>query len=269
MLAEERVKQWFAAYENGAAIAFSGGVDSTFLLACAHEVLGDRVIAYTAVSDFFPKWEQSDAREMAARIGARHEWLQLDVLSVPEIAQNGPRRCYHCKKRIFSAILEQAKIQGINTLCDGSNEDDKGDYRPGMQGAKELGTRSPLLELGLGKAEIRAASARMHLPTAQKPAYACLATRIPTGEPVSREKLARIDRAEAYLHEQGFLAVRVRCHGAIARIEVATQELACFCKEADFAGISDALKATGFQFVTLDLSGYKTGSMNAPQGEQA
>ena len=269
MLAEERVKQWFAACENGAAIAFSGGVDSTFLLACAQAALGDRAIAYTVVSDFFPKWEQRDAKEMAARIGARHEVIHLDVLHVPEIAQNGPKRCYHCKKHLFSAILERARAQGITTLCDGSNEDDKGDYRPGMQGAEELGTRSPLLELGLGKAEIRAASARLQLPTAAKPAYACLATRIPTGERVTKEKLERIDDAEAYLHAQGFQAVRVRCHDAIARIEVASEELARFCREADFAAISQALKALGFAFVTLDLSGYRTGSMNLPQGDEA
>ena len=269
MLAEERVKQWFATCENGAAIAFSGGVDSTFLLACAQEALGERVIAYTAISDFFPKWEQSDAKQMALHIGARHELIHLDVLGVPEIAHNGPRRCYYCKKHIFSAILERAKAQGITTLCDGSNEDDKGDYRPGMQGAKELGIRSPLLELGLGKADIRAASARMHLLTAQKPAYACLATRIPTGEMVTKEKLVRIDDAEAYLHAQGFRAVRVRCHDAIARIEVASEELPRFCREADFAGIAQTLKTLGFSFVTLDLSGYKTGSMNLPQGDEA
>lgn len=256
----ERAVQWFK-QKGSAAIAFSGGVDSAFLLACAVEALGDKAIAVTVRSAFFPEWERSDASEVAYRLGARHIELDADVLADEQIATNDEQRCYYCKRRVFGSIIEEAAIQGIDTVCDGSNADDVNDYRPGARAAQELGVHSPLRELGYTKREIRAASAVMGLPTATKPAYACLATRIPTGEKLTDERLRRIEAAEDYLHRRGFAAVRVRDHGDMARIELAQDDMAAFLQQ-DFSAIDSELKQAGYRFVTLDLAGYRMGSMN-------
>lgn len=244
------------------AVAFSGGVDSTFLLKVAHDVLGENVLAVTARSATFPEREFKEAVEFVAGLGVRHEVIVSEELDIEGFADNPTNRCYLCKSELFTKIKEAAKKSGIKFIADGSNIDDLGDYRPGLQAIKELGVVSPLREAGLTKADIRILSREMGLPTWDKPAFACLSSRFPYGTKITREKLEMVDKAEQYLLDIGFKQVRVRHHGDMARIEVAANERSRFFYETVMDSIYEAFKKIGFTFVSLDLKGYRTGSMN-------
>lgn len=242
------------------AVAFSGGVDSSFLLKMASDILGDRVVAYTADSVFIPRSEFEDAVSFCRRYGIRQETVQIDVLSDPRVSSNPPDRCYHCKKTIFSRILDRAGKAGCSVVADGSNADDAGDYRPGMRALRELGIRSPLREAGLTKAEIRILSRQMELDCWDKPSMACLASRIAYGETLNADRLQAVEEAEALIRRAGIRQSRVRVHGPIARIEVPPDEYALVLNERE--SITTLLKSRGFSYVTLDLEGFRSGSMN-------
>ena len=244
------------------AVAFSGGVDSSFLLAAATETLGaGNTVGITVDSPALPRHELEDAVNLAARIGARHIILESPDIE-DEVRKNPADRCYHCKKFEFGSILEEASRLGFPHVLDGSNADDTGDYRPGMKAVKELAVVSPLLEAGLTKNDIRELSREMGLPTWDKPAYACLYSRIPYGQEIKIEDLFRIEQSEKFLIKKGFRTSRVRCHGDIARIEVGRGESAKLMEEPLRSELIAALKECGFRYVTLDLEGYRTGSMN-------
>ena len=245
---------------GGIAVAFSSGVDSTFLLKVAHEELGERVVAVTARSHSFPKREQDEAAAFCAREGIRQVVVDSEELTIPGFRQNPTNRCYLCKRELFSKILEIARAEGLSAVAEGSNMDDLGDYRPGLQAVRELGIRSPLREAGLTKDDIRALSKRMGLPTWNKPSFACLASRFPYGEEISVERLTRVERAEQYLLNLGFGQVRVRSHGDLARIELCAADIPKAIEQRE--KIHAALKSFGFAYVALDLLGYRTGSMN-------
>ena len=248
---------------GSAAVAFSAGVDSTFLLRVAHEVLGDRVMAVTARSRSFPAREIDEAAAFCRAEGVRHVILDSEELDVPGFAENPPDRCYHCKKALFGKMLEFARENGLAAVLEGSNLDDDGDYRPGRRAIRELGVRSPLHEAGLTKAEIRALSREMGLQTADKPSFACLASRFPYGERITAEGLDRVGRAEDWLRGAfpDIGQLRVRCHGGtVARIEVAPADISRLAARA--ADIAAALRTFGFTYVSLDLQGYRTGSLN-------
>ena len=245
---------------GGTAVAFSSGVDSTFLLKVAHEELGERVVAITARSHSFPKREQDEAAAFCAREGIRQVVVDSEELAIPGFRQNPTNRCYLCKKELFTKILEIARAEGLSAVAEGSNMDDLGDYRPGLQAIRELGIRSPLREAGLTKDDIRALSRRMGLPTWNKPSFACLASRFPYGEEITVERLGRVERAEQYLLDLGFGQVRVRSHGDLARIELCAADIPKAVEQRE--KIHAALKGFGFAYVALDLLGYRTGSMN-------
>lgn len=244
------------------AVAFSGGVDSTFLLQAAKDVLGDGVIALTAVSDFFPDRERREADAFCRERGIRQIICREEILKVPGVAANPANRCYLCKRALFEMFLAQAKRQGFSHVAEGSNLDDLGDYRPGLQAIAELGILSPLRECGFSKEDIRALSKEMGLPTASKPSYACLASRFAYGEEITGEKLAMVDQAEQLLLDLGFTQMRVRIHGTLARIEVLPEDFPRLAEPALRREIAEKLKTYGFSYVTADLAGYRTGSMN-------
>lgn len=244
------------------AVAFSGGVDSTLLLAVAVKVLGDRVLAVTALSSSLPDREARQSAELAKRLKARYMSLPLEQLDIPGFADNPRDRCYLCKQDLFRKIIDLAGQNGIKFVADGSNADDLVDYRPGLKALKELGIISPLIEAGLRKNEIRALSRQMDLPTWDKPAAACLFSRFVYGEKITREKLKMVDAAEQYLLNLGFKQVRVRMHGDLARIEIGPDERAVLFQRDRMDEVSRSLKKMGFRYVTLDLQGYRTGSMN-------
>ena len=247
---------------GSAAVAFSAGVDSTFLLRVAHEELGDRVVAVTVRSSTFPRRELDEAVAFCRAEGIRHEIIDTSELDVPGFAENPPDRCYLCKKSIFGEIMAFAQANGFAAVLEGSNMDDDGDYRPGMRAIKELGVKSPLHDAGLTKAEIRALSREMGLPTAEKPSYACLASRFPYGERITAAGLERVERAERWLRDAGLglSQLRVRSHGDLARIEVPPGDIPLLAARA--AEISAAFKGFGFSYTALDLQGYRTGSLN-------
>jgi len=243
-------------------VAFSAGVDSTFLLKVAAEELGERCLAVTALSESYPTTEEEEARRFARELGARHRFIETHELDNPLYAANPTNRCYHCKTELWTRLAEVAREEGIPWMVDGFNADDVGDFRPGMAAARERGVRSPLLEVGLTKAEIRQLSQEMNLPTWNKPALACLSSRIPYGKPITREKLAQIDAAERFLRELGFRQLRVRHHDEIARIELPLEEVPRLFAEGLAPRVAQRLKELGFAYVTLDLQGYRSGSMN-------
>ena len=247
---------------GSAAVAFSSGVDSTFLLRVAHEELGENVVAVTARSHSFPKRELDEAAAFCAREGVRHEIIDSEELDIPGFAENPPDRCYHCKKAIFGKLVAFAQANGLAAVLEGSNMDDDGDYRPGRRAIMELGVASPLHDAGLTKAEIRVLSKRMGLPTADKPSFACLASRFPYGERITAAGLERVERAEQWLMDAGLglAQLRVRSHGDMARIEVPPADIPRIAARAE--EIAAALKSFGFAYVALDLQGYRTGSMN-------
>ena len=248
---------------GSAAVAFSAGVDSTLLLKVAHDVLGDGCMAVTVRSAFTPERETAQASDFCAREGICHTVLTVDVLAVPGVADNPPDRCYLCKKALFGRIFEEARANGMAYVAEGSNMDDLADYRPGLAAIRELGAVSPLREAGLYKAEIRELSKELGLPTWNKSAYACLASRFVYGEAITPEKLAMVDKAEQRLLELGFSQFRVRVHGSLARIEVERSALPRLL-DGDTAGqLNGYLRSLGFSYVTADLGGYRMGSMNA------
>ncbi len=242
-------------------VAFSGGVDSTFLLNMAHRVLPERVLAVTAKAVMYPAWEIDEAILYAEQLGVEHILLDIDAMQIPEFVDNPPLRCYYCKRALFQRFLEMAKKHSLNFVVDGTNKDDENDYRPGIQAIRELKIRSPLLEAGITKQEIRQASRDLQLPTWNKPSYACLASRIPYGTSITPERLQVVEQAETRLYDLGFRQVRVRHHGDLARIEVDRRDLS---RLLDLAPqVVDRFKELGFLYVTADLEGYRTGSLNA------
>jgi len=244
-------------------VAFSGGVDSTLLLRVAHDVLGPGVIAVTALSDINPKQELEEARFMASHIGAERRIIQSEEMNDPYFTANPKDKCYRCKSLRFRRIIELAAEEGISTVVDGTNADDHQDYRPGMKALAELGIRSPLSEAGLTKAQIRELSRHLDLPLWDKPASACLASRIPYHTPITREKLHQIDEGEIYLRTLGIAGqIRVRHHDNLARIEVAPEQIPLLLKSENRDRIQTFFKTLGFQYVTLDLEGYAMGSLN-------
>lgn len=241
-------------------VAFSGGVDSTLLLKVCSDVLGDKVLAVTATSPTYPASETNFAQEMAAKLGVKHIMVTSNELEMEEYTANPPLRCYYCKKELFTKLLTIAKEHNMAFLLDGANVDDKGDFRPGTRASRELGVRSPLQEAGLTKAEIRALLKSYNLPNWDKPSFACLASRFPYGERITSEKLAQVGQAEQFLRQAGFGQVRVRHHGTIARIEVAPEQMAKLLEMR--AEVAQYFTELGYKYVTLDLIGYRTGSMN-------
>ena len=246
---------------ESAAVAFSGGVDSSFLLAAAIEALGDNAVGITIDSPALPRYELEDAIAIACLVGARHIIVQSREIE-PEVKRNPVDRCFFCKKREFGAIIEKAKSLGIRYVLDGSNADDVLDYRPGMNAIKELQVLSPLLEAGLTKAEIRNFSKDLNLPTWDKPAYACLFSRIPYGQEIRLEDLEKIEKSENFFIDKGFSTIRVRCHGDLARIEVAAADRIKLLDEPLAMDITQTLKSFGFKYVTVDIQGYRMGSFN-------
>lgn len=247
---------------GSAAVAFSGGVDSTFLLRVAADVLGDRVIAVTARSAAFPARELNEAKSFCRENGIRHIICQSEELEIEGFRQNPVNRCYLCKRELFERIWKIARENGIRAVVEGSNLDDSGDYRPGLIAVRELGVSSPLREAKLGKAEIRELSRQMGLPTWNKQSFACLSSRFVYGETISEEKLRMVDQAEQLLLDLGFHQVRVRIHGEMARIEVSPEELPRLVEPEIRKEVYLRFREFGFSYVTLDLLGYRTGSMN-------
>ncbi len=249
---------------GSALVAFSAGVDSTFVLAVAREVLGDRAVALTAHSPAVPRAERDEARALAARIGARHLEVESHEQDDPRYVANGTDRCYFCKAELYRLCGEAARREGLAAILDGFNADDRRDHRPGHAAAAERGVRSPLAAAGLSKDEVRAWSAAYGLPTWDKPQMACLASRIPYGTPVTPGRLGEVERAEAAVRALGVRSFRVRHHGDIGRIEVAEDELAAaFARRAELAA---AVKAAGFKVAVLDLEPFRSGRMNALAG---
>lgn len=248
-------------------VAFSGGVDSSFLLARAKEVLGDQVIAVTAASETFPTREYNEAIALAKDLGVTYLETTVSELVNENFVRNEPDRCFHCKDGLYEHLNELAKQEGYPYILDGANRDDVGDYRPGMKAARSQGVRSPLLEAGLTKKEIRELSKEIGLRTWNKPSFACLSSRIPYGSRITQEAIDQLDIAEDFLFKLGFYQVRVRHHEKLARIEVMPNELQ---KAIDFhETIHKKFKELGFQYVTLDLQGYRTGSMNEVLADKA
>ena len=245
------------------AVGFSGGVDSSFLLAVAKEVLGDRVIAVTGADASVPEREVKEAAAFCNERDIRHIICRVDPLKEEGYRHNSPDRCYFCKHGIFTEVKKIAEKNGIEFMAEGSNMDDIGDYRPGLRAAAELSVKSPLREAGLYKSDIRLLSKAMGLPTWSKPAYACLASRFVYGEEITEEKLHMIDRAEQFLIEHGFFEERVRIHGKIARIEVPPKDISRLAEDGIREEVYNEFKKLGFMFVTLDMKGYTLGSMNA------
>jgi len=245
-------------------VAFSGGVDSTLLLAVSVQELGsDRVLALTVSSDLVPGDEIRRAEALAVQLDARHRLISMDVLGNPEIRANRPDRCYHCKRAVFARLMDIVHAEGLAALVHGANVDDTGDYRPGMRAAHEVGARAPLLEAGLAKDDVRVLSRHMGLPTWDQPSMACLASRVPYGIPLDAQALARIEEAEALLRDcVGLRQLRVRDHFPIARIEVGEDDITRLVQPGVRERIVDDLKVLGYRYVTLDLGGFRSGSMN-------
>ena len=244
------------------AVAFSSGVDSTFLLKVAHDVLGERAIAVTAASCSFPRRELKEAEDFCRQNGIRHIVCQSEELDIDGFRQNPKNRCYLCKHELFEKVWAIAKENGLAAVAEGTNMDDNGDYRPGLVAVRELGVKSPLRHVELSKSEIRELSHRLGLPTWNKQSFACLSSRFAYGETISEEKLAMVDRTEQQLLDLGFHQVRVRIHGTIARIELLPEEFPKILADDVRKNVYLQLKSFGFTYVTLDLLGYRTGSMN-------
>jgi len=247
---------------GGALVAFSGGVDSTFLLSVAKDVLGKNLLAVTAASPVVQPNEVRRARAFAKKLGVAHEVIHTDEVMDEKYCSNSPERCYYCKQVLFSRLAALARERGFACVMEASNADDTGDYRPGLRAVRELGIVSPLIEANLAKAEIRALSRRRKLPTWNKPALACLASRFPYGERITVEKLDRVLRGEEFLLALGFSSCRLRYYGKLVRIEVPEDEINRLLNGVTRRKIAAKLKALGFHYVTVDLEGYRSGSMN-------
>ena len=251
-----------------ALVAFSGGVDSAFLLKVCVDVLGEGVLAVTARSESFPARELEQATDLARRFGARHLIIDSEELDLPGFSDNPPHRCFLCKGELFSKLKEIADARGIPWVFDGSNADDGGDFRPGRMAARKLGVRSPLEEAGLVKGKIRALSHSLGLPTWDKPSFACLASRFPYHTRITREALKQVDNAEQFLWQLGMRTFRVRHHETVARIELGEREMQLMADPETRRKVAQHLKSLGYTYVTLDLEGYRTGSMNETLSEE-
>ena len=247
---------------DGAVVAFSGGVDSSLLLAAAVEALGQRALAVTGRSPSLASDEYDVACEVAAQLQARHQTIDTDEIDNPEYQQNSTTRCFVCKSTLFTALQQLARDEGLAMVLEGSNADDTSDFRPGMEAAHKLGVRAPLVEVGLSKDEIRELAKARQIPVWDKPSLACLASRVPYGSRITRQRLARIEQAELAVRARGFRQLRVRDHGVVARIEVGPQELDRLLDPDLRQELSAAVKEAGFKYVALDLDGYRTGAMN-------
>ncbi len=243
-------------------VAFSGGVDSSLLLAAAGDALGEKALAVTACSPSFPKHEKEQAEAIAHQLGTKHIYFNSNEIGLPEYRTNPPERCYYCKHEIFREIKRISQRESISIILDGTNYDDRFDIRPGRKAALELGIRSPLLELELGKDMIHRMARARGLPNWDQPPCACLASRIPYGQEITPERLERIGVTEQKIKDLGFRVVRVRDHGDLARIEVGLNELDAACKKKTRNILKDICKKQGYSFVCLDLEGYRVGSMN-------
>jgi uncharacterized protein len=243
-------------------VAYSGGVDSTFLAAVAHDVLGDRALAVTGISPSVAPDEGEESRALAEQIGCRYRTINTEEMDDPGYVANNPDRCFHCKDELFSKLEKIAVAEGLAWVADGFNVDDRGDYRPGQQAARGHGVRSPLSEAGLSNADIRRLSHARGLPTWDKPAMACLSSRIPYGTPVTVEALERIGLAERALRDLGLRQLRVRHHGEVARIETDAAGMSVLMDDAIRAQAVERLKAVGYLYVAMDLTGYRSGSLN-------
>lgn len=243
-------------------VAYSGGVDSTFLAVTAHEMLGQNSLAVFASSPVAPPMEKEEAESLARQVGLRFRIIESKEMENPDFVANPPERCYYCKKELFWELKPIASAEGLSWIADGTNADDLSDYRPGRKACAEAGVRSPLMEVGLSKDEIRQLSRKRGLPTWDRPASPCLASRIPYGTPVTKEALFKIAEGEKYLHNLGLRQLRLRHHGDIARIEVDEKDMPIVLKEDIRRGIVDYIKSLGYKYVALDLTGYRTGSLN-------
>ena len=243
-------------------VAYSGGIDSTLVLKIAHDALGDNAIGITAISPTFPAIELETAIDTAREIGARHEIVQTDQLAIPDFVHNDAARCFHCKTDLYQLMEGLRGTRSVHWVLDGTNLDDLGDDRPGIKAAREWKVRSPLVEAALTKADVRTVAHGMGLSNWDKPAAACLSSRIPRGIPITFEKLRRVEQAEAILLAEGFRHVRVRDHGDIARIEMAGDEFSRLNEPAVRAHVSASLREIGFRFVCVDLEGYRSGGIS-------
>ncbi len=259
---KERALREILAGLDGVIVAFSGGVDSAYLACVARAELGDRALCITADSPSYPRRHRDIALRLVRELGLRHEFIQTHEMERPEYRANPANRCYFCKEELYAQLSRIARERGIATIVDGNNAEDRGDYRPGRQAAREAGVRSPLDEAGLTKAEIRQLSRAAGLPTWDEPASACLSSRIPYATEVTGEKLQAIDAAENVLHDLGFRVCRVRHHGDTARLEIDPADMRRALDDEVRATILRELRTLGFRYVTLDLQGYRTGSLN-------
>jgi uncharacterized protein len=264
MEAEEKYAALVSALRamKGVLVAFSGGVDSSLLLAAAKEAQGDRALAVIGRSASYPAREHEEALAVARHIGARHLTIETLEISNPEYLRNPTNRCFICKSTLFGSLMELAAKEGLGCVVEGSNADDQQDFRPGMQAARKLGVRAPLMEVGLTKTEIRALARARDLAVWDKPSLACLSSRIPYGSAITPQRLARIDRAEEAIRARGFRQVRVRDHGELARVEVDPESVSRLLDADLRREVVAALKQEGYRYVALDLEGYRTGSMN-------
>jgi len=269
-LKETRLKEILKRLSS-AAVAFSGGVDSSFLLQAAHNVLGNRAVAVTGRSPSFPERELLAARQFTSRRGITHLEVDSEELSRPDFTANPPNRCYLCKKELFTKILAAARAHGLDSVLEASNMDDEDDYRPGLRAIREMGVISPLREAGLTKGEIRALARDQGLSNWDKPSLACLASRFPYGEPITPENLRKVDEAENFLLALGCRQIRVRCHdrGRLARLEADELGLEILAAPENRRLVVEKLAALGFAYIALDLQGYRTGSLNETLDRQS
>jgi uncharacterized protein len=248
-------------------VAFSGGVDSTLLLKVAYDTLGDKnVLAVTALSPLYPERELEGVKKLIQTLGVKHRLIHSNELEIPGFSKNPPNRCYYCKSKLFGELLDLAKEESIPFIVEGSTLDDDKDHRPGKVAVQELGVRSPLREVGLAKAEVRELSRALGLPTWDKPSFACLASRFPYGEEITGEGLKMVDEAEDFLFGLGFKQVRVRHYGNLARIEILKEEMAHLMEDSLREKVVARLKGVGYSYITLDLQGFRSGSMNEVLG---
>lgn len=243
-------------------VAFSGGVDSSYLAVAAHRTLGDRVLAVTGESPSYPDYQRALALRVVEQFNLRHRFIATEEIHNASYLANNPDRCFHCKNELYRRLKTLAQEEELHVIVDGANADDLGDYRPGRNAAKLAGVRSPLEEAELTKAEIRALSAELGLPTADEPASACLSSRIPYNTPITIDNLSTVEKGEAVLRRLGFRHMRVRHHDALVRLEFSVEELPRALSETMRAQLTKELKALGYKFVTIDLEGYRTGSLN-------